>query len=89
MGRDGPRIVSLLGASVGVSSLFGPLAGFATFALGFSRPARVHGGYGRRLALLGYRASGSRSSVRHRIEQAREEHAVEHAEGQRGSTPAY
>jgi serine/threonine-protein kinase len=70
---------ALLPASIGVSSLFGGVAGFATFLLGFAvAPFSYFVAAARRLMLLGFTHADIGPAFKAEMEQAKEELAAEH-----------
>jgi serine/threonine-protein kinase len=74
--------LALLGGSIGASWLFGNITGFATFFLGLTAsPLAYFVRAARRLSLLGFAHPDLGPAFNTEIEQAREEHAVEHGRG--------
>ncbi len=71
-----------LTASVGIAYLFGGTAGFTTFFLGLAgAPLAYLVSAARRLSLLGFSQADLSPAFKAELEQAREEHAVEHGRG--------
>ena len=73
---------AVLGAAVGASWFFGPVAGVGTFLLGMTgAPFAYLVGAARRLSLFGFAHQDLGPAFKAALEQSREEHAVEHAHG--------
>lgn len=73
---------ALLAASIGISAFFSVVPGFVTFVLGMTAgPFAYFVDAARRLSLLGFAHPDLAPAFKAEIEQAREEHAVEHGRG--------